>query len=87
MDELVFPIMKGKYLKGIPWSMIAPHEVQAKRNHSMQNLEELARRGGLSPCEAVAVLEGRSWRHDPNAEWNLIHKLAHTKLEPEDTKS
>lgn len=80
-DRPVFPIMQGKYIKGIPWSMIASKEVQARRNHSMQNLEGLARRGGLSPCEAVAVLEGRSWRHDPNAEWELIRRLAHAKLE------
>lgn len=85
-SEPVFPIMQGKYIKGIPWSMIAPKEVQAKRNHSMQNLEELAKRGGLSPCEAIAVLEGRSWRHDPNAEWKLIRRLVHAKPEPEDDK-
>ena len=83
-DRSAFPIIQGKYIKGIPWSMIAPKEIQAKRNHDMQNLEKLARRGGLSPCEAVAVLEGRSWRHDPNAEWELIRMLTHAKPEPED---
>lgn len=84
VDELIFPIMRGKYIKGIPWGMIAPKEVQAKRNHSMQNLKELAKRGGLSPCEAVAVLEGRSWRHDPKAEWELIRRLANANPSPEE---
>ncbi len=83
-DRPVFPIMGGKYIKGIPWSMIAPGERQAWRNHDGQSLEKLAGRHGLSPCEAVAVLEGRSWRHDPNAEWELIRRLASAKPEPED---
>ena len=45
----------------IPWALIGAHENQAARNH-MQTLRELAERGGLSACEAVAVLEGRNWR-------------------------
>jgi hypothetical protein len=50
--------MHGKALKAIPWSLIEPHERQAERNQS-QTLKRLAERGGLSPCEAVAVIEGR----------------------------
>lgn len=51
---------------GLPWEMIAPHEEQAQRNHS-QTLKRLADRGGLSECEAVAVLEDRPWkRMDPD---------------------
>lgn len=46
--------------RGIPWVMIAPHEKQAERNHD-QTLVRLAERGGLSACEAVAVLEDRRW--------------------------
>lgn len=46
----------------IPWDMIAPHEAQALYNHAGQNLETLARRGGLSHCEAIAVLEDRNWQ-------------------------
>jgi hypothetical protein len=53
----LFPIQGGP---AIPWSVIAPHELQAQRNHD-QSLQRLAERGGLSPCEAVAVLEGRAW--------------------------
>jgi hypothetical protein len=39
----------------------------AYQNHS-QTLERLARRGGLSPCEAAAVIERRQWRRMPDAE-------------------
>jgi hypothetical protein len=34
---------------------------QAKRNHA-QTLRRLAERGGVSPCEAVALAEGRRWK-------------------------
>lgn len=63
MDE--FPILKDAEIKSIPWAMIAPHEPQAMANHSQQSLRELARRGGLSVCEAAAVLEDRRWRSMP----------------------
>lgn len=49
-------------LKAIPWSMLEPHEKQALKNHD-QTLLRLAERGGLSACEAVAVLEDRPWRN------------------------
>ena len=74
--RLTFPIMQGEYIKGIPWDMIAPQEKRAKRNHGGQDLKDLARRGGLSPCEAIAVLEDRHWTPNPNAEWELIRMLA-----------
>lgn len=47
--------------RSIPWELILPHERQADRNHG-QTLKRLAERGGLSPCEAVAVIEDRDWR-------------------------
>ena len=47
--------------------MLAPHEEQAQRNH-LQSLETLASRGGLSACEAVAVLEDRRWHKMPKDE-------------------
>lgn len=50
-----------KQPKSIPWDLIAPHEQQAIRNHD-QTLERLAERGGLAPCEAVAVLTDRPYR-------------------------
>jgi len=59
-----FPIQgtaeKGRAPRGsIPWSLIAPHEKQALKNHDGQSLEKLASRGGLSWREALAVLEDR----------------------------
>ena len=63
-----FPIMGGP---SIPWRMIAPHDGQAKINHD-QTLERLAERGGLSPEEAIAVLDdlkyrASMWSVEPNA--------------------
>lgn len=52
-----FPIQGGPSL---PWEMIAPHEEQARENHS-QTLKRLAERGGLSPTEALAILDDRKY--------------------------
>lgn len=60
-----FPILQDAEIKSIPWAMIAPHERQAAMNHGQQSLADLARRGGLSVCEAAAVLEDRRWRNMP----------------------
>jgi hypothetical protein len=46
----------------IPWGMIVSHEKQAQLNHCGQTLQVLANRGGLSACEAIAILEDRSWK-------------------------
>lgn len=83
-----FPIMAGCRLEehikklressvpflvvSMPWSMIAPHERQAQRNHS-QTLKRLAERGGLSACEALAILDDRDWQRMDFAQ-------AHTEL-------
>jgi hypothetical protein len=40
--------------------MLAPHEEQARRNHS-QTLQRLAERGGLGPNEMLAVMDGVDW--------------------------
>lgn len=60
MDRLRDCRAKGlKYLVlSIPWAMIEPHAEQADKNH-YQSLARLADRGGLSACEALAVLEDR----------------------------
>lgn len=73
----MFCIMGGQ---PIPWDMIAPHERQAERNH-YQSLRTLHSRGGLSPCEAVAVLEDRPWRRmaDKDAADALAGHLARYK--------
>lgn len=44
----------------VPMALLEPHEAQASTNHG-QTLARLAERGGLSPCEAVAILEDRRW--------------------------
>ena len=44
----------------LPWHVIAPHAKQAMSNHG-QTLQRLAERGGLSFCEAAAILEDRKW--------------------------
>lgn len=66
-DEM-FPVLGAKSREAapgtptsVPWSMLAPHERQARINHG-QTLRRLAERGGLSPCEMIAVLEDRPWR-------------------------
>lgn len=43
----------------VPWSFVAPHELQARRNHG-QSLNRLNERGGLDPRELVAMVEGRA---------------------------
>lgn len=61
-----FPLLldqceRERYPSSIPWSVIAPHEHQALRNHD-QTLERLAERGGLGPTELLAVLTGKRFR-------------------------
>ena len=48
-------------IRSIPWTLIAGHEYTAGLNHG-QDLETLARRGGLSSCEAVAILEDSKYK-------------------------
>ena len=61
-----FPILKSNG-ETIPWDSIAPHEEQALRNHG-QSLEKLASRGGLSWCEALAVLRDSKFIAIPEEE-------------------
>jgi hypothetical protein len=42
--------------------MIEPFDAQAKANHAGQDLRRLEERGGVSACEALAILECRPWR-------------------------
>lgn len=55
-----FPLLGRSWseFNSLPWGMMAPHEARAVSNHG-QSLEKLARRGGLSVDEALAVIEGR----------------------------
>lgn len=52
----------------IPWEMIAPHEKQAKANHS-QTLERLCERGGLDATEALAVLADKPYPWASKNDW------------------
>jgi hypothetical protein len=65
----------GYHSTGIPWKMIAPHEQQTQRNHR-QSLRRLHERGGLSWCEALAVLQDRQWRAEPNAKAIVLAMVA-----------
>lgn len=59
-----FPMHRGStrnfrdYPTSMPWEMVEPHREQIERNHN-QTLERLAERGGLSPSELLAGIEGR----------------------------
>lgn len=77
INERMFPIMNGP---NIPWRIIAPHENQALLNHK-QSLEKLAYRGGLSVCEAVAVLETRPWhRMDKDEAIKRLDEIVNSDL-------
>lgn len=60
MPREFMPIMRAPDFR-LPWSLIAPHEAQAIKNHG-QTLERLAERGGLGFAEAAAILEDRDYR-------------------------
>jgi len=62
----IFPIQGGPT---VPWSVMAPHEAQAHRNH-FQSLASLAERGGLDSAEAWAVVNDTTWR-DATGKWTL----------------
>ena len=65
-----FPVLKSQRdhdeaiaaagLRTVPWTLLAPHEEWAWRNHD-QSLERLAERGGLGVCEMLSVIEHRRW--------------------------
>lgn len=69
--EAQFPILGGMpNFNSVPWSLVEPHAARALSNHG-QPLWKLARRGGLSYDELLAVLEEedlpRNFRRDPQA--------------------
>lgn len=56
------PINDSDYGKmSIPMGMMEPHHVQAMNNHGGQGLVWLAEHGGVSPSEALAILDDRPW--------------------------
>ena len=78
MTRSTMPIMGATIVSEIPFALIAPHDAQARSNHGGQNLDKLASRGGLSACEALAILENRRWHAMPDsleAQRLLINKV------------
>lgn len=71
MSRAVFPLLdqgrKSREMRedphpaGVPWAFVEPHHAQAMINHD-QTLNRLADRGGLSPQEMLAVVEGWTLR-------------------------
>ncbi len=70
-ERTIMPIMSSILMSEIPWALIAPHEAQARANHG-QSLNELARRGGLAPCEALAILDGKPYNAFKHCDENAI---------------
>lgn len=44
----------------VPWTLVAPHEAQAQRNHA-QTLARLDERGGLAIQELWCVCHDKTW--------------------------
>ena len=89
---MMFPIKNDLEIKSIPWAVLKPHELQALRNHA-QGLDRLASKGGVTPCEAVAIIEGRPWHRMPFSEardtlMGYVRKAmgATLRVEPTDIK-
>lgn len=55
------PIIGDRYITVAPVAPLKAHEAQARKNHD-QSIDDLARRGGLSICEYLAIAEDRPWR-------------------------
>lgn len=90
ITECRFPILHDTEIKSIPWEVMEPHELQALRNHA-QGLDRLAARGGVTPEEAVAIIEGRPWKRMPFSEardtlMGYVAKVGDTRLKPTDIR-
>lgn len=64
VNEFKMPILIRHIPDGFPKHVLIPMECEqrAMSNHSGQDFETLASRGGLDPDEAVAIMEDRRWR-------------------------
>jgi hypothetical protein len=63
MTNKIFPInsVHKHILKEVVWSILAPNEPQALKNHN-QSLQHLVKGCGLSLDEIVAILDDRPWK-------------------------
>lgn len=64
MTDRRFPIKLDNDIKSVPWALMAPHDAQALVNHG-RTIEQLAARGGTTPEEALAIIEGRAFMRMP----------------------
>ena len=72
-----YPILGSRPQQYIPCGLLMIHEGQACENH-MQSLNQLAKRGGLSWAEALAIIEGKKWRdaeHNENTAEVIVRKM------------
>lgn len=85
--ERRFPILHDVEIKSVPWAVVEPHRAQAITNHH-QSIERLAERGGLSPCETVAIIEGRAWFRMPftEARDKLLEYVRAVETPPQDIR-
>lgn len=77
MSEKMFPIMdiQSHSTEYIPWFYLSGCAERALKNHG-QSLETLAQRGGLSWCEALALMEDRPWcRMDNDEAKRKVHQI------------
>jgi len=81
-----FPIMGEAYgvKRGfVPMEFMQRYEKQAIHNHS-QSISRLAERGGLTPQEAMAVIQGQPWHdrrwRDDDAAWANLQLLVSSDI-------
>ncbi len=60
--SILLSIQASRHLKGLPPSVKIPMscESRAYKNHR-QSLERLNERGGLTPCEVIALMRNREY--------------------------
>jgi hypothetical protein len=80
-----------RYVPGftVPWAMLKPHDEQAKRNHSGQDLQRLFERHGMGADEVLAVLDDRPWHGMPDtaAHAELLRRVSAFNANPEHQRS
>lgn len=62
-----FPILDDSEIKSIPWAVMVPHEQSAFTRYR-RTLKQLADCGGVTPAEALAIIENRMWLRMPALE-------------------
>jgi len=74
-------LLQDDEIRSVPWSLVAPSETQAKRNHGGQSLARLAERRGLGVVELYYVLRSERYNfHAPVSE-EFARRYLRTRLE------